>query len=291
MVGAAQTERLAGRAGLDMELAGEVIEVGDLPAARLRDAARRPVQREVGPVELHHRLGHPLELVRPGQVAAQEPHELVDITVEDGQPLARVASGEGTRFGALGDGLAVRAQSVLAQRICVAHRVDLEEVLIVEPEADHPPRELDRIGDPGIARLGMDAQQLARDVADQSRGVVGMHDHLDDMADRALDELDQLARRAIAGDLVQLGDDRTRGMRPGHALAVVEEATGAKLSVDRGAQRSKVAVGACRDEPHGALDVAVALGRRADHLDQLRRVELGDHLLDRRLGSAITLRG
>ncbi len=118
-----------------------------------------------------------------------------------------------------------------------------------------------------------------------------MHDHLDDMADRSLHELDQLARWGIDGDLVQFGDDRPRGMRPGHALAVVEEATGAKPLVDRGAQCSKVSVGTCRDESHHALDVAVALGRRADHFDQLRRVEPGDDLVNRRLGRAATLRG
>ena len=291
VVGAAQPKRLAGRAGLDMKRAGEVIEVGDLPAARLLDAACRPVKREVGPVEFHHRLGDALELVRSGQIAAQKPHEPVDVTVEDGQPLVRVSSGEGTRAGALGDGLAVRPQAVLAQRICVAHRVDLEEVLILKPEADHPPRELGRIGDPGIARLGMDAQQFVRDVADQSRGIVGLQDHLDDMADRSLHELDQLTRRGIRGHLVQLGDDRPRGMRPGHALAVVEEATGAKPLVDRGAQSSKVPVGACRDESHDALDVVVALDCRADHFDQLRLVQPEDDLLDRRLGRAATLRG
>lgn len=73
----------------------------------------------------------------------------------------------------------------------------------------------------------------------------------------------QLKRWGNDGDLVQLGDDRPRGMRPGHALAVVEEATGAKPVVDRGAQCSKVSVGACRGEPHRTLEVAVALGRRA----------------------------
>ena len=72
------------------------------------------------------------------------------------------------RAGAIGDSLAVRAQAALAQCTCVAHRVDLEEVLILEPKADHPPRELDRIGDPGIANLGVDAQQFDRDVADES---------------------------------------------------------------------------------------------------------------------------
>jgi hypothetical protein len=137
----------------------------------------------------------------------------------------------------------------------------------------------------------MDAQQFVRDVADQPRGVVGVHDHLDDMADRSLHELDQLTRWGTDGDLVQFGDDRPRGMRPGHALAVVEEATGAKPLVDRGAQCRKVSVGACRDQPHRALDVAVALDRRADHLDQLRLVQAGDDLLDRRFGRAAALRG
>ena len=88
------------------------------------------------------------------------------------------------------------------------------------------------------------------------------------MADCSLHELDQLTRRGTDGDLVQFGDDRPRGMRPGHALAGVEEATGAKHLVDGCAQCSKVSVGARRDEPHHALDVLVALGRRADHFDQ-----------------------
>lgn len=118
-----------------------------------------------------------------------------------------------------------------------------------------------------------------------------MQDDLDDMADCSLRELDQLTRWGTDGDLVQFGDDRPRGMRPGHALAGVEEATGAKPVVDCGAQRSKVSVGACRDEPHHPLDVPVALGRRADRFDHLRLVEPGDDLLDRRLGRAARLRG
>ena len=58
-------------------------------------------------------------------------------------------------------------------------------------------------------------------------------------------------------------------MRPGDALAVVQEPAHAKPTVDRRAQLRKVAVGSCCDEPDRALHIVVAIDRGDDDLDEL----------------------
>lgn len=45
-------------------------------------------------------------------------------------------------------------------------------------EAHHPGRELDRVGDPRVAGLHVQVQQVAREIADRPVGVIGAQDHL-----------------------------------------------------------------------------------------------------------------
>jgi hypothetical protein len=63
-----------------------------------------------------------------------------------------------------------------------------------------------------------------------------MHDHLDDVTDRSLQQLDQRPRRSLVDGLLQLGDDRPRTVSPSGALAVPEEPARAKTAIDLRAQ-------------------------------------------------------
>ncbi len=84
------------------------------------------------------------------------------------------------------DRLPVGREPVVAERTGVPDGVDLEEVLVGEPELDHPPGELDRIGDPGVARPRVQGEQVPCQGTDRPVGVVGVLDHLDHVNDRAL---------------------------------------------------------------------------------------------------------
>ncbi len=144
--------------------------------------------------------------------------------VEDRQPLACPADREDplavlTRF----DRAPVGQQPGLAERGAVPNRIDLEEVLVVAAEAHHPRRELHRVGDTGVARLRVDLEELAREIPDRPVGVVGAHDHLHDMADRALDQDDKLLRRRGCRSRAQLLNYGPCRARPLRALPVPKE--------------------------------------------------------------------
>ena len=89
-------------------------------------------------------------------------------------------------------GLPVGGDSLLAKRHLVADRVDLEQVLIDKPEADHPRGESHRVRRAAVARGCVQLEQLPCQVADRSVGVIGVLDHLHHVADRSLQQLDQL---------------------------------------------------------------------------------------------------
>ena len=142
---------------------GEVVELGDLPAARLGDPPGGPGQDVVVAAQLCHGLGDPDELVRPAQVTAQQSDEGLRVAVEHGQTLLGVRGGERiatTCFDPLLHLATVGREPEITQGIGVANRVHLEEVLVVEAESDHPAGQLDRIRVPGVARPGVQVEQL-----------------------------------------------------------------------------------------------------------------------------------
>jgi hypothetical protein len=192
----------------------KVIQLSDLPAAGLPDAALRPCQSLVVEPELAHRLGDADELVRGRQVSAEQPHDRVDVPVEDREPLVRVANRERVAVPARADGVAIRSHPGLTERARVTDRIDLEEVLIVEAEADHPRGQIDRVRHAGIARPRVQRQQLTGQIPDQPVRVVRVHDHLHGVTDRPLQQLDQRPRRGLVDGVLQLGDDRPSGARP-----------------------------------------------------------------------------
>ena len=259
----------------------EVIQLSDLPAAGLRDAASRPRQRLVVEPELAHRLGDAYELVRGRQIPTEQPHDRVDVTVEDREPLARIANGERVAVPAGADGIAIGGQSGLTEPARIPNRIDLEEVLVVEPEQDHPGGQIDRVRDTGVARPLVQGQQVAGQIADQPVGIVRMQDDLDDVTDRPLQQLDQRPRRALGDDLLQLGDDRPSGVGPSCALAVAEEPARAKTPIHLRAHLGQIARAATGDQPHLPLDIAVTIDRRRDDLPQLIDRQTGDELVDR----------
>jgi hypothetical protein len=167
----------------------------------------------------------------------------------------------------------------------VANRIDLEELLIVEPEPDHPRGQLDRIRRAGIAPPRVQRQQLAGQIPDQPIGVVGMHDHLDDVTDRSLQQLDELLRRRSVDRVVQFGDDWLRAASPSCALAIVEKPTRAQGPIHLRPQLREIPCTASRDQPHLPLDITVTVDPRRDDLAQLVDRHTGDQLLDRHLGS------
>lgn len=91
------------------------------------------------------------------------------------------------------DRLAVGGQASTAERRGVVDRIGIEEVLVLEAKADHLRGEARRIGEAGVAGPCVDVQQLVREVADCPVRVVGVHDDLDDVSDRPLQQLDELA--------------------------------------------------------------------------------------------------
>jgi hypothetical protein len=135
----------------------------------------------------------PHEPARGTQVPAQQFHDRVDVTAQDGETLARVAGRERAVARVGGDRLSIRSDPGLIERARVADRVDLEEILVDEPEPDHPCGQLDRIGNPRITRQRMHDQQLPRQITDQPGGVIRTQDHLDDMSDRTLQQFHELS--------------------------------------------------------------------------------------------------
>ena len=241
----------------------------------------RPRQHLIVEPELGHRLGDPDELVGGAQVAAELADDRVDVTVEDREPLAGVANRERVGARVLRDRLPVRREPILAERAGVADGIDLEEVLIGEPELDHPLGELERIGDPGVARPRVQGEQVPGQVTDLPVGVVGVLDHLDDVTDRALQQLHQLPRRRVLDRCLELGQDRPSRPRPRPALPVAEKPARAKAAIHLCAQLCQVACRPGGDQPHVTLDIAVTVDRRRHDLPQLIDRQSGDQLLDR----------
>jgi hypothetical protein len=90
-------------------------------------------------------------------------------------------------------------------------------------------------------------EQLPRQVADRSVGVIGVPDHLHHMANRPLKQLDELGRRRAGGALTEFLDDRPGGVRPPGALRVGQKPSRAKTAVDLRTQSGQTFVRASRD--------------------------------------------
>jgi hypothetical protein len=144
--------------------------------------------------ELGHRLSEPDVLMRLGEIAAERRDDLLAVTVEHGKPLAKPAGRATVLVRFAGDRLPQRREPALAERVPVADRVGLEEVLVAEAETDDPRGELERVGDAGVACASIRGEEVPGELADQPGGVVGPRlQDLDDVADRALQQLDELA--------------------------------------------------------------------------------------------------
>ena len=94
MFGAAQTKHLQRLPTPGVRLARQVIQAGGLPPLGFGDPTLAPREHVVLAAELGHRLGYLHELVRPGQIAAEQRHDPLGVAIEHGQPLADVLEGE-----------------------------------------------------------------------------------------------------------------------------------------------------------------------------------------------------
>ncbi|MGH9077548.1 MAG: hypothetical protein ACRDY0_08880 [Acidimicrobiales bacterium] len=262
-----------------MDPGGEVVELGDLPAAGLGDPASGPGQDVVVAAQLRHGLGDRDELVWPAQVTAQQPDKGLRVAVEHGQTLLGVRGGERvatTSFDALLHVAAVGREPELAQSAGVADRVHLEEVLIVEAEPDHPAGQLDRISVAGVARPGVQVEQCTSQVADQPVGVVRLEDHLHDVPDRPLDQQHQLGVGRRADCLVDRLHDGPCLHSPAAALSVAEVPARVQPAVDLRFQLGEIPRPAGRRQADRPSDVLVALGGLADDHAEVLGVDLVD---------------
>jgi hypothetical protein len=275
---AAQRNDLTKIAALGQQVGGQVVELGNLPAGGLGDPPPRPRQRVGRSAELDHRFRDASELVRRGQVAAEQLDEPAGVPVDDREPFGRVPRREARelavdvaqhrrsrgrcagRVRSLGDVLSVDGETDVAEGVHIRNRVDGEEVLILEREPHHPLRQPTRLGHPRSAGQPMLLQDITGERPDRPVRVVGMQDHLDQVLRRALQQHDQLARRPrrdLAGERV----DHRRGIRrPRRRRPVVEMASRPQPVIDRGAQYDQpVIVGCCR-EADGLRHGLVLLG-------------------------------
>ncbi len=226
-----------------------------------------------------------MELVGVGQVLAEQGHERVDVAVEDRQPLrrevdgVRPTSGLGVvrLVGSLGHLAAVGGESVVAERGAVADGVDVEEVLVLEREAHHPLRQGDRVGDAGVAHLGVDLEELVGERADLAVRVVGGEQHLDEVADPALDQRHELLGLLPFGFLAQRVHDRRGVGGPARRRPVVEEPARAQAGVDGLAEHLQPVAVVRSGEPHGPGDVIVLECRPYQQVGDVVGVEPGDH--------------
>ena len=239
---ASQRERLDFLTAPAVGRAGQVVELVGLPAGRLIDPAPGPRDHFVIAAELGHRLGDSDELVRSREVASEQRDDRVAVAVEHRETLARVPGSEPLLVLLCRQERAELGEPDLAKRGAIAHRVGLEEVLIDEPEPDHPPRELHRIRPAGVTSRRMESQQIAREITDHPGRVVRLRlDHLHHMRDASLEELHQVLARGGAHRHAELGDNRARGTRPLHAFAVAEEPTRPQPAIDLDPQLPQVA--------------------------------------------------
>ncbi len=223
--------------------------------------------------------------MRPREIASEQRHDRFAVTVQHGQPFARVPRREPALVLLRVQQSAKLRQAGLAQSGLVADRIGLEEILIGEAKADHPPRELDRIRHPGIARASVQLQQIASEIADHARGVVSPGlDHLDNVPDPPLEQLDQLPGRTGIDRCTELDHHRSRRARPLHAVAVVKEPARPQPAIDLSPQRPQIAAGPRRDQSHPPLDILMPLRGPGQHLAQLVRRELLDELIEADLG-------
>ncbi|HEV7178119.1 MAG TPA: hypothetical protein VGN29_21685 [Solirubrobacteraceae bacterium] len=263
--------------------AGGVVEPADLPTIGLRDSSRRPFQHQVIPAELCHRLGDVEELERVGQIATVKPNDHLDVPVKDRQPLTHIANCVGVGVVNLVDRQAIRHHSRVAQRGCISHRIDLEEILVTETKPDHPGCQLVRLGDSRVTGARMEIQEVSHQIADQTRGVVGMEHDLHDVRHRALQQLDELAGRLGPYRFLELSNDRASRLRPFHARPIIEKPTCSKRAIDLPTESPKVAISPGRCQPHSSGDVVVSLGRIKNELNQLLSRERIHHLVKRLL--------
>jgi hypothetical protein len=108
------------------------------------------------------------ELERVRQIAAMEPRNRIDVLIENRKPFAHIAKSERPSVVDLLDRIPIRSHPRLSQRRGIAHRINLEEVLITEPEPNHPGRKLDRITDTRAARARVKIEQVPHQIADQT---------------------------------------------------------------------------------------------------------------------------
>jgi len=104
--------------------------------------------------------------MRLGEIAPEQRDDLLAVTVEHSKPLAKPAGRETVLVRFAGDRLPQRGEPALAGRVSVADRVGLEEVLVAEAETDDPRGELERVGDAGVARASMRAEEVPGEIAD-----------------------------------------------------------------------------------------------------------------------------
>ncbi len=134
----------------------------------------------------------------------------------------------------------------------------------------------------------MQVEELPRDVTDRPGRVVPALQHLDHMSDRALQQLDQLGRRRALAERLELGDDRPRFLRPRHAGPVVKEPPRPQSTINLHADLTQIPAPPRRDEPHLALDISVAIQRRAHDATKRRLVQRSEELVGRLLRSRHT---
>ena len=136
-----------------MRFTCKVVEAVNLPTARLRDPAGRPVEHEVVTTEFDHRLRHPRELMGVAQIAAHQLDDRFQILVQDRESLAGVANSERIRLGRDRNRFPVLGKAAFAERCGVSNRIGLDKVLIDERKACQPCGECDQIGRSSIANV------------------------------------------------------------------------------------------------------------------------------------------
>ena len=101
--------------------------------------------------------------MRVGEVLAEQADDLLQVAVENREPLARTAGRDGVLLACDRDRdrTAVGGHAALTQRSPVADRIGLEDGLLDEAEAGHPKRERDGLGDHRVARVGVRLQEIS----------------------------------------------------------------------------------------------------------------------------------
>lgn len=276
-----QGEHLEPVAAAFVDAAYEVVELRDLPAIGLLDPATRPEENLVVAAQLGHRLADPDELIRRAEVAAEQRDDRLTVPVEHRQALTCPFHREVVlAVGALRDRASVHGQTAISQSIRVTDGVDLEEVLIVAAEPHHPARELDRIGDPGVAHARMQLQKLTREIADGPVGVVSATDHPHDAPNRTLQQRHEITRRRPLHRQPQHLDDRAGSLCPLRALPIPEKPARAQPAINLRTQLGEIASRTRRRQPNLTLDVHMTIAGRHQQRPHLLDPKPADDLAE-----------